>query len=367
MLFSILTLMMTGSTLQHIEDTGIYQPLLPGEVHVSPDGDVWLLDFANATVLHFDANGQKKANIASKGEGPGEVKQPEQFFVNDKFLYIYDRSNGAISKYARNGKFIRRLQPPAQKLSIAKVTSGWIYGNWKTAADEEQPASIVWANEDFSQTRKLLEIKDPGTNSGLALSMRGSETFADFYPIPIMPKLVASPDGKFAFLAETNGVKIHVISGGDSSIQKVITQNQASVPFDREWGELRLQKAIEMLPAQYRSVKVESHFPERFPVIRELLVTSGNNLAVMRWAGNPDKNKPHLLFDSSGKTLSPDLDWTTLERIVGMNDQWAWVTVFDQEDEEAGILRCPRDQMQETIRKNPILYEGSSGRIFSGN
>lgn len=82
-------------------------------VQLGPDGNVYALDTQLAQVHVFDTEGSFVHSLSREGEGPGEVRRPEDIvFFPDGSLGIAQYINGRIVRLAADGTPLATVMPP---------------------------------------------------------------------------------------------------------------------------------------------------------------------------------------------------------------------------------------------------------------
>ncbi len=349
-----------GDQVVHYQDTGVYQPLSDWETLVSPDGHVFILNFPEAYINHYDGEGKKLANIGRKGKGPGEFTYATQIFFHKGKLIVYDLLENQFSVFNPDGKFEKRFSSPGQGLKFAKTASGWVYGNWAVFSVKENEAALHWADEEFTKTRKIMDLEDKGQGSGLWVMSNDGKTKAKFSPINTYPKLRSNADGSKVYMTHPTRFRVYMISaeGEVSHFDRADKQ----IPFDEEWAEGELAKRKENNP---RLKKIETNFPKYFPAIRDLKVDPDGNLLVDRWRGRPDEKHYPIAIDDSGEEKKMSYDWDLLDRLVGKAGDFIYIRTFDVESEEGQVARVPAELAAKFIEENPIEFEGDSGHSIS--
>lgn len=360
LLFVLSALFDQGDQVVHYKDSEVYQPLSSWETLVSRDGQVFILNFQDAYINHYDGEGEKLAKIGRKGKGPGEFTYATQIFFHHGKLIVYDLLENQFSVFSTAGKFEKRFSSPGQGLEFAKTATGWIYGNWAVFGMEENETALFWADEEFKQTRKIMELEDKGQGSGLWMMSDGSKTKAVFSPIDNQPKLRPSPDGSKVYMTDPNRFRITIIEANGEISH--FDRADKRVPFDEEWAEGELAKRKENNP---RLNKVETNFPKYFPAIRELRVNPDGNLVVDRWRGRPDDNHHPITVDTTGQKLKMAYSWELLDRLVGKSGDYVYIRTFDVESEEGRVARVMADMAERFVKENPIEFEGQAGHLIS--
>jgi len=122
-----LFLVFGGDPAAQISDTEILQVMRPDEIFVRPDGQVYLLNFSEARIQHYDADGKLVRNIGRKGRGPGEFTFPSYVSLTGDRLYVWDELTNLISEFDLEGQFLRQVRVPARGITLHRTTGGWFY------------------------------------------------------------------------------------------------------------------------------------------------------------------------------------------------------------------------------------------------
>lgn len=368
MLIAILfsaNLIMSPDASWAIRGTDIFQPLQPGEVLITPEGETLVLDFANAIIHRYDENGKKSNTIGFKGRGPGGLTYPVNFFYDAPQLYVHDLIDNSINVFSLKGKFLEKFNCPIQGIKLIKASGGWIYGSWDHLRQGEPSTAIYWADHAFSQVKKLFNLKGIGNSGGLRMEITNGKPKANFSPISTAPLLAASPDASRVYLAEAQGFEVHIIDGSNGELIKTIKRQEQPVPFDEDWGNKQYEQTLEMVKEHASQVKVNKNFPKYFPIIRDMRVLPNGTLVINKWRGNPEKEQLLLAFDQNGTQTQITWSWEAIQRIAGAHNHWLFITTL--EDEEAGLGRSKPDQLTKFLADHPIDYEGPIGRRISIN
>lgn len=92
-----------------IDDTGgDYYFQHPSNVRVAPDGSLLITDMGQ--LIHFDSNGKFIRNYFKKGQGPGEMQEIGDYFIEENMLLVQDRRLQKILRFDFNGEFIREFR-----------------------------------------------------------------------------------------------------------------------------------------------------------------------------------------------------------------------------------------------------------------
>jgi hypothetical protein len=83
----------------------------PENVQPAPDGGVLVVD--DGEFLRFDASGRFAVNMFREGQGPGELRQIENYLVRDPQVLAFQRNPMKLVFTGLDGKFLREVKPDA--------------------------------------------------------------------------------------------------------------------------------------------------------------------------------------------------------------------------------------------------------------
>jgi len=346
-----------------IGDTDVYQPLNLSEVIVRPDGHVYILNFQEAHITEFDAEGQKIRQIGAKGKGPGEFTFPTQFFFSKNRLYVFDVLSTEVSIFDRNGTFERRIKTPDRGMTMRKLQEGWIYyANQLMQTDE--PIRIFWADDNFENPVELAEFENPGFQQGMMVMQDDNQMVAKFSPLSADPMLVTSADGNRAIIVHGEEPVILPVNQARRELGEKIKLDYKRIPFDYDWAEERLAQVKERSAGRFNA-KIQTNFPDYFPAFKECFALPTGGYALNRWAGRPDDIDHPIFVDEKWQETKCDLSWDALKRITGYHGDYVWVTTWDSTEEVAGLARVSLKSVNQFVAEHPIEFDGQAGRSIS--
>ncbi len=340
-----------------LHDLNFYEPLTRREVLLRPDGEIYVLYFADATIKQFSADGSVSKKIATKGQGPGELVYPDHMFFQGNQLFVHDLGNDSISVYMANGDFSHRLTLPTTRLVPVKTTSGWVTGAWRSQHAPDALSDLTISDLQFKNQRVIMRVAGRGEIGKFAVE--GDQT--EYTPVSPTPRMAVSPDGAIVALAEANDFRIHIIDANSAQVTHVIERREPKIPFDVEWAEIRLNEVKQMRPNH----KYKINYPEYFPAIRSMSFSPEGWLEINRWIGSPHQNNHAIFLDLQGREIKRDLSWEQALRLVGYWKDWAYVLTFDSSREEAQILRCRRSEVKAFMQAHPDSDIEKTHRVFS--
>ncbi len=126
---------------------------LPSDVAIGSNGRVYVVDSGNHRIAVFERNGKRITTFASRGNGPGQLRDPVGIGIDHAGLvYVADKGNRRIQIFSAEGKFVRSLPVKVDGKDIAPID---------VAIDASGKTIYVTGNTNhkvmaFSPTGKLL-------------------------------------------------------------------------------------------------------------------------------------------------------------------------------------------------------------------
>ncbi|MDJ0839976.1 MAG: 6-bladed beta-propeller [Acidobacteriota bacterium] len=345
-----------------VADTGVFQPLNADEVVVREDGHVFVLNFDDAEVIHYGADGKKVGVFGRKGKGPGEFTYPVSFIYRNGTFYIQDALEQSISVFDKDGVFKQSFKLPARSLALGKSANGWVYGTWNTFGMVETEYGLYLVGDTFEDKKTLMTLDDRGFGQGMSVTNNNGQISAQFSPLSARPRLVVSPDGKKAYVSDVNLFKIHIFDLEKGEKTGVIDRKEKRIPFDDDWAQEQLARRDPDLPS---GVKVKVYTADFFPAIRDMKMLPDGTLVFDRWRGRPDQTHHPLALTPDGKETRLPYNWETILRLAGVNKGYAYITMYNVGDEEGWVARVPVAQADKFVADNPEDPEAERNRSIS--
>jgi hypothetical protein len=353
---------------QYVE-TDIFQPIRPGDIAVHPDGSIYVRNFQDAEVHHVGKDGKLIKKIGGKGKGPGEFTYPRytRFFKGK--LYVYDLLNAQISIFEEDGTFIERIDTPERGIALAKGSGGWLYGTWSTfgapTGEENPTAELLWADEKFGNPKKVIEGMPKGHSQGSSVTSDGTNISAVFSPITAQAQMVSS--NSHAYISHPTEAMIYVYSFEAQKLLDPLVFDHKPVPFDTEWANEQFLRSREgSRPGEPPLSQWKKIFPDTFPAVRGLFIDPDGNIVVDRWRGRPDDNHHLITLTPKGEVIPNTYEHDFLERYLGQSeDGFVYISIFDEEEEMAGIARVKKADAQVFAAEHPINFDGEAGVSIS--
>ena len=79
----------------------------PTDVAIGPEGDLWVADYANNRLQHFDPAGEYVGQFGSQGSSPGQLNNPASIAIDaEGNLWVADKGNSRIQKFSPEGALL---------------------------------------------------------------------------------------------------------------------------------------------------------------------------------------------------------------------------------------------------------------------
>jgi streptogramin lyase len=76
----------------------------PSDVAIGPEGEMWVADFANNRLQHFNPAGEYVGRFGSQGSGAGKLDHPASIAIDaEGNLWVADKGNNRIQKFSPEG------------------------------------------------------------------------------------------------------------------------------------------------------------------------------------------------------------------------------------------------------------------------
>ncbi len=250
---------------------------------------------------------------------------------------------------------IRKVHMDSRNESVVKVSGGWVFGNWG-ARRYQGTAKLLLVDNSLDNDKLVRPVSEPGNRRTWRIWRTKTGEDGSYSPINTQPHLIAAKDGTRVFLTDSLRFKIYVYDNKGDLVH-TIDRKEKRIPFDREWAEVWLREVKAGL--KVKVTRWEKVYPEYFPAIREIIIDPNGNLAIDRWRGKPDKNHYPITLNMEGEELKPAYSWEALSRLLGTHGKYGYVSTWDATAEEAGFAKVLFENLDEFVKKYPVVYEGS--------
>lgn len=326
------------------DDLEIYARLNNHMVIVNDAGDLFILDAAEARILRYNRRGERVAVIGREGQGPGEYLKPGRLQYLDGRIYVHDRHRVHVLDAA--GVFRRRVKLPDGAIGFYRVKNGWMCFSNHRGFNRGEPGRIRWYSEGFEEELVVAQRaweKPPGR------FIAGKEMA--FNPVAEKVRLQVSPDGKRVFFYLPGAYKISIYDVEQRKITALIERDVPAIPLDRDWAEERLGSLNRANGKKGSPLHFKADFPDSYPALSRIMVMVDGLLRVSRQLG--PRQFETLYFNERGKAVEPTFSVAAYRRVAALDGDWAYVTMFDVEEDEARIARCRIEEVEAFVRDHP--------------
>lgn len=161
----------------------LFHPARPLPLH----GSVWVIDAGNDQLVRFDSTLSSARAFAREGEGPGELRFPQDLRAAGAELVVAESGNGRISIFDTAGAF-RRTHPVAQTPRLALQLGGRLL-----ATPDASPA-YAYRVDERGALDPLARIPDAVRRLAASDAVRY---------LPAGPALAATPAGELLVLDQS--------------------------------------------------------------------------------------------------------------------------------------------------------------------
>ena len=308
-----------------IRNTGIFNRLTPGDVVVTSDGTVYLLNADEARVSRFDASGVLIGEFGSKGEGPGELLNAIRIAWEKDKVYVI--GSPFVNVFSADGKFEQRLRLPSEAVSVDRVRGGWLV---RTRSFKDFQEAFVLADDSFDNPETLLTFK---TN----MAPRKKPAFQ---PLQDRAFHGVSPDGGYVYLRLPESSRIHIYDTKTRTRKHTIDRNDAPLPVTGSYIDAYLEWRRARMLERGLPPRPLGDFPEYFPPIADMSVNADGHLIIARytpWFGE----EVYHAYDMNGREVKTRFESWAQGRVVAVHGDLAYITTFEKDRGEAGLAKVP--------------------------
>ena len=353
MIFLVFTFLFFDEPRLHIAETELYQVMRTEEVFVRPGGELFVLNFDEARVQYYGADGKLKRLIGGRGKGPGEFTFPSYINLIGDHLYIFDELTNLVSVFDLSGQFVRHIRMPSLGVTMNRTLAGWFFFERNLDTMKGSSSILAWTGNDFKSQTELGKIETTGWGRGTSVESDGTKTQITYSPLAVEPKMITSRDGLRFYFADALGFHIDVYDGRSGKRLYVIKNDSARIPFDETWADEKYEESTKGTRRRNAGVKIKKLYPEFFPSIRAMFFDPEGNLVVDRWRGKPDDHHYLAAFNHKGKEIPVKYEWNVLRRLAGIAQGHAYIIMFEK-DGDAGISRVPLERVNQFVKDFPV-------------
>jgi hypothetical protein len=216
----------------------LFQSADDRSIAILPDGSFYRAASKDSKIYKFNAAGEKIFEFGAKGQGPGDLMNPNGLdILDDKTLVVNDSGNKRLSLFDLTGKFVKSIKTNDSATSVVALRNGKVaLVTWPVG---QSPAnSIVWRNSvilkdlETGAETELASFEDSQPRSAFVAKVSpfiGAAQIVRLGPDKLVVGYTKSPDIKIysadgaklsSFALELERVKItfdHLLYTVDSS------------------------------------------------------------------------------------------------------------------------------------------------------
>jgi hypothetical protein len=293
---------------------------------VGKDGTAYVLDWKDNKVKVFDARGKFLRAFGKKGQGPGELNQPQGLIITpENEVLIVDGLNQRFAIFSLDGKFLRNIST-AKVLGISGIKM-------------DSRGLIVGRSTGFGDAGKMsldVKIYDKDLNAKASLATFETPISLQMKVNPFsMTNLLYALDGQGRlYRGSQKGYEIKVLSL-EGKLIKTIGRDYDPIRMT-QGDKDEILKAFSVVPGL--NIKDRIQFPEVYPPYTDFVPADEGRLLVMTYEKGKVKKEFYWdVFDAEGR-------YVTRVPIVGQIRLWRDGKVYFFVENEDGykVLKCFR-------------------------
>jgi len=277
------------------------------DMDADSSGNIYVLDSEDVNIKVYDPKGSFLKVIGRKGQGPGQLSNPVDIYVDDKdLLYVCDSGNNRISICNGQGDFVSSInfkEYSAGKIIGINPQGGIILRVDKTSLESSmsfitRSYFINMYSDRFDFKKNLYSVSVPimqhfrKGEKGIALS------------IPYQKELcwTLDPSGN-VYIGESQTYEIQVFSPLGKQIRRIEKeheQSKVSKPDIENYVKEQFQFDRKEGIFWSTTIKQKLRFPENKPVFEKLFFTEDKLFALRSENGNKERLFFDI-FDSKGR------------------------------------------------------------------
>jgi len=366
----LLGLLSVDDDLVLFRGTNMFEPISRNEVVVTSDGQVYLLNFQEKFIRHWDAQGKVVNTFGQKGNGPGEFNFPEGLALEGDHLYVNDLGNDQVHCFNTDGSFVESVRLPGRGLAIAKVKGGWATASFMGGLNAAGEVEVKLTDERFDNAIMVLSWPRAGMGGNIVVERNGSGTpKIPINPVDPKPYMAVGDQGRFLYICHPGEFRISVIDTQQKKVVHTIERDDNPIPFNEEYGAERLRQLKENRQGGGHVAAIEfvANFPDNFPVVRNFFLSGDGYLVIEKWTAQPDKLKNNLILDRTGKDQPVPYSPDVADRVVAVQGNYGFLTMHDADDDEGYLAKCTTAQIDRVAAANPINGERAPRMLMRMN
>ena len=300
------------------------------------ESSIFYLNRSEHKLIQFNAdNGQLIRVVAERGQGPGSFYHPEEIRIfTDHFVVIF----------SLQGEFQKRIRINGTGMISFVYTPNAIF----TVVEENDSQRLEKRPPDQNSGTVILKWPKPDKEAEYSFST-GGQVEVRVNPAPEKLFACLSQDNTLLLLREPGTSTIHVVETHSGHVLRSIPAPVKPMPFDKVWG----QAQISSYRKRIKNMRITPAFPDKFPLITQMWVTPDNKLGLRSWS---PKNRPYREYFLNYEGHAEQKRWPdeVQGRILKIKGKWAFVSLFDSDEDVWGVGRCSIKELSDFITANPI-------------
>lgn len=333
----------------HYNDLGIYSKIISDQVAVSPKGELYVVNIRESTVTHFDPNGKPLGAFCSTGKGPGEVSDPFEIQLVGDVLYIFEIFSA--SRFRLDGTFLDKATPGRWEMA---GTKNGVFGFPLVSYKSELKASLSFVDMTVaSEPREIVSFVREKNSAYIQAILKNNEIFRNFNPARDHPMVLSSHDGEYLWFRKPKEDNIHIFNSNGSPHTVIKLPVKGPIRYVETWADEVLAKEKEKINPRKRKVTYKKYYSDHFPFVMNLRQGPDKLIYVELWTASPGKHREQLAFSLDGKQQEPGYTPEEMDRVVAFAGEWAVISVWDEVEEHARLIRCKVPDLKPLIANYP--------------
>jgi hypothetical protein len=277
------------------------------DMEADSSGNIYVLDSEDANIKVYDQKGRFLRVFSRKGQGPGQLSNPIDIYIDDKdLIYVCDSGNNRISIFNEQGGFVRHINfhdYSAGKMVGINPQGGIILRVDKTSLESTmnfitRAYFINMYSDRFDFKRNLYSISVPimqhfrKGEKGIALT------------IPYQKELCWTLDSSGnVYIGESQAYEIQVFSPEGKKIRRIekdYEHSKVSNPDIENYVKDQFLFDNKERTFWSTTIKQQLKVPENKPVFEKLFFAE-NRLFVLRSENGKKKRFFFDIFDDEGR------------------------------------------------------------------
>ncbi|MGM0945202.1 MAG: 6-bladed beta-propeller [Bacteroidota bacterium] len=190
---------------------------------------IYILDgFSEARIKVFDTSGNFLQTIGKTGEGPGEYRNPVDFFLKDGFIFIYDNPDNLL-KYTLAGDFV-----DSERTGISGFRIEPNQDHGFAMIDGGTSSNLVTTDEQFGQVQSFFPYR------------------SRFVDQIILYPLIKTPNGDLLYRRFLNDTIFKIEKNGFPVPHLFIDHGDKAFSLKKDWGDKAINDdELENLTSNY--------------------------------------------------------------------------------------------------------------------